>query len=853
MLEAKALEMRFDEQVVFSQVSCAVAPGEIVAVIGSNGSGKSTLGAVLAGRILPTAGSILIDGMPLNAAYVSKKAQLPVAILLQNPADQIVSAEVYDEVAFGPRNLGCSEDEVKRRVTRALATVNLSHRAYDLTNRLSGGEQQRLALASCLAMSPRYLILDEPTAMLDVAARKTFRTLIRSVATHFQVGIFLITHDSLEALMAHRVIVMQKGSHHLEGVTKNLIKSSPELFQGLLVDNYVSIAHKLCQAGYDGSQGFEPEALVMWAQAHHLEVSLLEMLNVTSVMRTFGTVNRDCDISQARRDALLSQGFHTISPALEARHLTVVAQTAKAQQKQPKHQLITDVTCLFEPGTYTLIAGRSGAGKTTLAMTLAGVIKPAQGQVLLGSRSVHIGEVGITFQNPNHQFFCGCVFDEIAFGLRQNGADEAEIQQNVQELCILLGIPHELLKRDPFVLSGGEARRVALAAQLSVNPQVLILDEPTAGLDAQGRQDLFEALDRLQQRGMTVVVISHDIDEWIEHVHQVLLMSSGQLVWDGTPELLNTSPDALTKAGLTLPTIWEMQQMLSETGLTTTQVAHHQIGHKGSDVENDAPRETMTPNVMGIGHSRKATDARVGIVLFIVMMLGTFMMKPSAAMVIWVILTLSVVGRHMGFKNMLYTLKPAIILMILVGIANIISVDGTAEILMAGAVGLSISGAIRAVIAVTRLALVLLAAGLLATSVDAPAFADACVRFMRPLGKLGIPTEEIGQVLALALRFIPMISEEFKRIQCAQAVRGVDLESASRFTRIRAWLAVFVPALVGLMHTSDKLAASMDARGYVAGAIHVAPQRSLGRTGWIMLSVGIAAVILFVTASYFLR
>lgn len=834
MLEARHVSVSFARHEAVRDVSLSVAPGEIAGIVGPNGSGKSTLGAVLSGRLTPeregceVSGEVSVDGGASGGEPGSV-----VASLLQNPVDQIVSAVVFDEVAFGPRNAGASEEEVARRVARALDLVGLADRAGEQTNRLSGGEQQRLALASCLALEPRYLVLDEPTAMLDGAARRSFRALVRRIAREHGAGVALITHDPLEALMCDRLVLLDRGRVEAECTPLGLLQGSRERLEGLLVGSYASLAAEAVAAGYDGSAGFEPGALVAWARAQgrgDVLAAALDRYGRTGASRPVG----DAPDAAAGR--------------LVARHLDVRAPSAptgfRARRPAGSDLVLHDVSCDLRPGSCTLVAGVSGAGKTTLALALSGALRPDRSSVMLDGRPVRVGEVGLTFQNPYGQFFCGTVHDEIAYAARRRGLEPEEVERDVREACALVHLDEGLLQRDPFVLSGGEARRVAIAAQLMARPRAIILDEPTAGLDAPGRSDLFALVAELRRRGLVVIVISHDMDEWLDAADRVVLLGRGSVLWQGTVGALRADPDPLRRAGLLMPEAWYMERLLGRPAggdpCAAARPARRPV-RRPADVPGSRDEEAS---------ARRPVDVRVRVLLFLAGLAGTFALSAGWFLAAWAALVLGWSVHRMGWRQALRALKPAIVLMALVVIANGVVADGTGDVVVAGPLGLSAAGALRAAQAVARLGLAVLMATLLALSADAPAFADALVRFMRPLGRIGLPIEDVGQVVALTLRFMPMTAEEIRRIRCAQAVRGAPVERAPRLALIRSWLAVLVPALVGLMRTADRLAASMDARGYAAGAVHVAPPRPLGRRGWGALLAGIIAMACLVIASY---
>ena len=229
MLEACGVSFSYGEDPVLQGASFSVAPGELVALVGGNGSGKSTLGRLLAGALLPEAGSVVCEGFDSSEPDSRPEVRRMVGLVVQNPADQLVSTVVADEVGFGPQNLGLSAFEVGVRVDAALETVGLAGCGTREVNALSGGEQQRLALAGVLAMEPAYLVLDETLSMVDSAERPQLRALVRRLARERGIGVVMVTHDPIEALGADRVVVLQEGRALWSGEPDTLVRNEREL------------------------------------------------------------------------------------------------------------------------------------------------------------------------------------------------------------------------------------------------------------------------------------------------------------------------------------------------------------------------------------------------------------------------------------------------------------------------------------------------------------------------------------------------------------------------------------------------------------------------------------------------
>lgn len=469
-----------------SSISFELNPGDLVALVGANGAGKSTLGRVLCGTYVPREGKVLSDGVELEGEALHKL----VGYVRQDPTSQLVAPTVFDEVAFGPCNLGLSEELVRERISWALAQVSLSGYEERLVSELSGGELQRLALAGVLACKPQYLVLDEVTSQLDGASREQLRSIIEK-QVHGGTGIVLIAHDAIEVARASCVVLLEAGKVAWQG--------SPAAF-------------------------FADAALVERA-----------CLRIPHVAQYAPETSKKIPV-----------------PELILEDVSVVFDDYSA---------LSNVSLTAYQGQVLLIAGRSGSGKSTLANVCSGLLEPDAGTALLDGTSVQVGSVGLCMQRPEAQLFCDSVCDDVAFGPINNGMSEIEAHQRSKELLISFGIPEELFDTSPFALSGGQRRRVALAGIVALGTNVIIFDEPTVGLDAAGCAFLKDAIKRLAAEGKAVMVVSHDVDEWLDVAQSVALLEAGKLIWQGAPADLYQQAVMLEKAGLGVP-VWE--QMAAE-------------------------------------------------------------------------------------------------------------------------------------------------------------------------------------------------------------------------------------------------------------------------------------------------
>lgn len=906
-------------------VSLCVERGEVVALIGHNGSGKSTLGRLVCGAQVPQSGAVCVDGA--STANVPGRALVRrlVGYVGQNPADQTVSTIVSDELAFGLWNIGCAEGEIAERVASSLDAVGLAGLEDREVPSLSGGELQRLVLASVLAMEPGYLVLDEVTSQIDSTFRSQFRSLVTRLAGR-GVGVVLVTHDPLEVLSCNRVLVLDAGKVIWSGAPGSLLVDNRDLWDWVLPPNgYADALRRAVADGFDLAGGFAPAQLAAWLRSVRADGcagagSLLDAGLDSDSASVFG---RDSDAhsvvgrnsyAQASQNGDYSpdkgtnvrilpdkEGRARISPenGLDVRVMpenasgssipsdntavfSAISENDCGTEDKPVREasslafshasiayenadVLNDISLSIPSGWVTLIAGRSGAGKTTLACLAAGLTKAQSGSVLLGGTAPVPGEVALAFQNPEQQLFLETVEHELAFAPRNLGCSEDEVARRVSEAASQLEIK-ELLPSDPFCLSGGQARRVALASILTLSPRAVVLDEPTAGLDAPARAALHRLVQDLACKGLPVLVVSHDLEEWLAIADQVVLLADGTIAWKGTPGALASDIDAFVRAGLEPPESWQLRELLvqaekrdsagvngvvpvetaaqgQEAGTargpegSATQEPEGSVARDSKSTAAQGPKATATRELKGVatqepsshgpkvaarpgqkdtaGRGLERVDARVKVILLLVATAALFAARAPWALAIWAMLCLLVLrASGIGGRAVARALKPVALLFAFIVCANLVSCDGSADVAIAGSVGISTVGAARAATAVARIIMLVCLALSVAASTTPTKLAQACTSLMRPLGHIGVPIEDVGLVLSMSLRFIPVVSEEAGRIRLAQRARGVNFDEGSVLRRVRAWAAVLTPLVVGLFRRADRVAESMDARCY---------------------------------------
>lgn len=533
MLEVRNISYsyRHDARPVLSDVSFQIQEGEHVAILGANGAGKSTLVRMLNGSLAPTQGHVFLDGESVSSFELAQA----VGLVRQDPRSQIVSASLTEEVAFGPRNLGLSQKEIQQRVAEALELCELEGLVDHGTTELSGGQQQRLALAGVLAMHPSYLVLDEALSQLDSQSRQDLSKIIASLVKQ-GVGIISITHRFEELQGVDRVLVLSHGELVWEGVPQTLLSNSQQWkLAGVTCDGLDEALPFMSEALSNKDNLWDITEVASWVDHQKLANEVLERLPHPPTM------------PYALGDK--KQGL------LEAEHICA---------SYGKTVALNDFSACFEPGTITVIGGASGSGKSTLARILAGVAQPDSGEARLGGKAVYPASVGLAFQRPEDQLFSDTVLDDIAFGPKSLGKSEEEALCCARKACAQLDIPESLFGRHPLALSGGQRRLVALAGLVALDTEAYVLDEPTAGLDAVSSAHLHDLVCKLAQSGKSIVVVSHDLGEWLALAQKVYLLKEGCIVWSGTTHAAIDNPDAFLQASLALPAWIALTEKLRE-------------------------------------------------------------------------------------------------------------------------------------------------------------------------------------------------------------------------------------------------------------------------------------------------
>ena len=576
MISCKDISFSYDGKVpTLSNVTLDIADGEFLCILGGNGSGKSTLAKHLNALLVPDSGSVEVDGLNTSDPQLVYDVRSRVGMVFQNPDDQLVATLVENDIAFGPENLGVPTSELSQRVADALASVGLMGFEQHETHALSGGQKQRVAIAGALAMHPEVLILDEASSMLDPRGRHGLLKVCQEL-NHAGMTIVMITHFMEEAALADRVVVLDRGRIALEGTPEEILIRVDELHSLNLEEPFAcQLALELKKRGLDITPHVDEESVVAEIRAamgRHIETSLCDKTAASD------------EAPQSSDTAPLIQFEHvyysyeksTRERARRRKKNAPAVQSAEWGNDPNAFWALRDISFDVHEGEILGIAGHTGSGKSTIIQHMNGLVHPTQGRVLLQGASMadkHVNEtakttVGMVFQYPEHQLFANTVFEDVAFGPQNLGLSANEVTERVLEALRLVGLDaDEVAQKSPFELSGGQQRRCAFAGVLAMRPRVLVLDEPVAGLDPAARTEFLQLIDDLHARGLTIVMVSHSMEDIATHCDRVLIMNKGSIVSLGTPREVFASDRDLKSIGLGLPAPQHMARLLRDAGI----------------------------------------------------------------------------------------------------------------------------------------------------------------------------------------------------------------------------------------------------------------------------------------------
>jgi energy-coupling factor transport system ATP-binding protein len=510
-------------------------------VTGPSGGGKSSLCRCLNGLIPhfyggEITGRVSIGGMD-TLEHSTRELATRVGMVFQDPENQLVSMDVEREIAFGLENLSFPRGLIARRIEESLDTLGIAGLRYRQIHELSGGEKQKVAIASVLALHPDILMLDEPTSELDPKGAEEVLSVVTRLNDELGLTVIIVEHRLDRVLQyVDRIIVLSEGKIALDGGVGSIMSRDwGELSRlGVGVPPLLRLVHELKGRGIDVGQ-----------------VPLTVKEGRAVLDRVFQEVGSELDLSAGnnggRRLVETKRLYYTY---------TETGQTA-----------LKDVSLSIDGGEFVAVMGRNASGKSTLVKHFNRLLEPTKGRVYIegaDTGKVTIAglarKVGFIFQNPNDHLFADTVEEEISFTMKNMGFDRTEIETGVSRMLAEFGL-EEYRRRYPRSLSGGEKQRVALASVLAVRPRILILDEPTRGMEYRLKCELMQFLDRYRKQGNSVILVSHDVETVAEYADRVVLLSEGKVVVDGEKH------EVLSRALLFSPQINRLAQAFVRYGV----------------------------------------------------------------------------------------------------------------------------------------------------------------------------------------------------------------------------------------------------------------------------------------------
>ncbi len=793
-------------------VDLEVLPGDDIALIGPNGSGKTTLSRVIAGLLAPDEGTVELMGRVVadsggahEQAY--RLARRHIGAVFQNPQDQILTTGVRQDVAFGPENLAVPSEQLPGRVDSALADVGLDDLGDTDPDTLSGGQQQREAIADMLAMHPGLLVLDEPAAMLDPASRACVLSVLDRLH-RCGTTLLTVTHSPAVAARARRVLRLSWSDG------RSVLASAPAAG----VSRLRAVEYPATRTSIPANAADLMGGGYQKPTARNADTTNPEQTSGPEQTQTL-RINDPGVRTAAQAGQAAAQAGQTTSNApvvLAARGLSYRYADTDGGHGSRSHWVLKNVDLALRKGEILALRGANGSGKSTLLRLLALLDRPTAGALDLFGTRIEAGRrlparrrrelrahIGYAMQHPQRQLFAQTVRADVAFGPDNLLPDlpEHERRMLVDRTMADLGIA-DLADRSPFDLSGGQQRLAAFAGVIASRPGLLLLDEPSAGLDAEASARLHALLRRLAENGTAILLVTHS-DAEVRALGATVVEMAEINHADMTARNPPSSPTAPSASAAP--------------------------GHPG-----DADR-TVTYSLPHDSFLSRA-DPRVTLLAMVVAMIDVFAVSSPVQL----LLALAGAGLFLAAacvrpRRLLRVLHPLLLVLVLVAVVNMLVVRTGRPLVRLGdpphpAFLLTTGGVWAGILYSARLLVLLLLGAAVVEAVSPTRLADGFTGLLAPLAKAGAHVQEIGLVLVLALRFLPLISDETRDIALAQTARGGSVSSGSPVRRLRAMLALLIPVTAASARHAETTALALDARCYEEGITrtHLVPLK----TGW---------------------
>lgn len=524
-------------------ISFSVNEGELVAVLGKSGAGKSTLLLTLNG-LIPLfingsfCGNVLLEGKDISSGSIPESSK-SIGIVFQDFESQLFSTSVDLEVAFGLENLGVDREKMKEAIPRYLEMTGLEGFQSRQPSSLSGGEKQRLAIAAALAMEPLVICLDEPTTDLDPEGKESVFAVMKQLKNNKKRIIVAVEHETDELINADRCIVIDNGEIVCEGSGEKILIKTEMLEKHGILPPQLAVIAKI--AGSDKPFKDAGEA-VRFINEKGYKIDEKAVSAIKEEEEDFFRKIQNSEKEIEIENVIFSY--------------------------EDGNDILKDISLEFRRGEITAIAGSNGSGKTTLVKHFNGLLKPKSGSIRLGRRDINeysslelVQRAGFVFQNPDCQIFSETVRDEAAFTPRLLGLDNEKIESRVKDSLDAVGLA-DYADYDPFVLTKGERQRIAVASVLAARSDIIILDEPTTGLDFNELKGMMNLLLTLNRNGHTIIMVTHSMHIITNYAKRLIIMKNGKTFFDGKTADALTDEKLLSDNNMKMPAVAKISSML---------------------------------------------------------------------------------------------------------------------------------------------------------------------------------------------------------------------------------------------------------------------------------------------------
>ncbi|MCM3785064.1 energy-coupling factor transporter ATPase [Neobacillus mesonae] len=860
-VEVKELTLQFEEDspVILNKVNLELHEGEMLLLLGPSGSGKSTIALCLNG-IYPqeiescVTGSVKVWDRPISDRDAAVNAQA-VGILFQDVDSQFCMLTVEEEVAFCLENIRCPQSEINERIDEALEMVGLSPYRNVQIHTLSGGMKQHLAIACALALRPEVLVLDEPTANLDPVSTQKLAELITLLRKKYGMAVLLIEHQ-LDAWMM-------------------------EVDRVALMNHEGCIVHSDDPRSFFSAYRYELDWLGIWIPGPaNLQRELFEHMAKKLTIQDFSLTSEELiRYWNSRPEQEQQQVRNYLGERVRRRNLNsaflkqnVVLDAKEITFSRKDREVIHNVSLRVQAGEFIAVTGPNGAGKSTLAGLISGLLTPHKGRVMLGETDIaELREseirkrVGLVFQHPEHQFVTDKVSDEVSFGLRLQGLSEEDVQRRTSELLAEFRLS-DFADSNPYTLSQGQKRRLSVASMLVEDQQVLICDEPTYGQDAYASLRLMEALKARVDRGLTVIMITHDM-EWVQaFASRVIVIRDGRVELDGSPaQLWAWSEDRLSKANLMLPIEIQLERALG-TYTETAQIEEPGVLYDETNAipgAEEALRLTSGPDSSKQNLDNKPWSRRMSWSLHemnpsvkaLAITLGVIMLSLAfdpitqlSALILTIVLT-AWFG-NISWRRWLLLFTPFIIMALGYVWTAIVFPRENAALNDEIWIRIGSFEAGRETV-LTALSLGVRTLAFSALSLMFILTTDP-VKLMFSLMQQCKLSPKLAYGILAGYRFLPLFKEELTTMQQAHRMRGIQREKGLRFV-LYAFKRYSIPLLASSIRKSERVAVAMVSRGFTGERnrdFYVKLQ--VKRRDWIFLLVLMGGIAISFVTSYLL-